>query len=230
MPEPLVTVVVPVFAGERLLPTALDSALAQTYAHAEVIVVDDGSPDRSAELAARRPGVRVLRQPHRGVAAARNAGVEAGAGDLIAFLDQDDEWWPDKLARQVKLMTDRPEVGLAMTHVEMVLSPGTPRPDWLDPAWLLIPQPGFVPSTWMVRRAVFERIGPLDSRYAIASDSDWLTRARDAGVVSVMLRDVLVRWRIHGANGSYDQDTMRRELLRMLRGTARRRREAGRAA
>ena len=81
----------------------------------------------------------------------------------------------------------------------------------------------------MLRREVFDRIGPLDTSYLIASDSDWLTRAKDAGVMSAMLRDVLVRWRVHGANGSYDQDTMRRELVRMLRGTARRQREAGHA-
>ena len=227
--DPLVTVVVPVFAGQRFLGAALQSVLAQTYPNVEVIVVDDGSPDASAEIASRIEGVRVLRQDHRGVAAARNAGVEAASGELIAFLDQDDEWSPEKLARQVAFMTERPELGLTMTHLETVLMPGIARPHWFAPIWLIGPQPGFVPSTWMLRREVFDRIGPLDTSYLIASDSDWLTRAKDAGVMSAMLRDVLVRWRVHGANGSYDQDTMRRELVRMLRGTARRQREAGHA-
>jgi glycosyltransferase involved in cell wall biosynthesis len=225
VPEPLVTVVVPVFGGERFLRSTLASALTQTHPRVEVIVVDDCSPDRSAEIASAIQGVRVLRQEHGGVASARNAGVMAGTGEFIAFLDQDDEWRPDKLARQLAVMSERPELGLTMTHVEMVLLPGTPRPDWFEPAWLNGPQPGFVPSTWVLRRETFDRIGPLDPSYEIASDSDWLTRAKDAGVGSLMLPEVLVRWRVHGANGSYDQDTMRSELLRMLRGTARRQRQ-----
>ncbi len=72
-------------------------------------------------------------------------------------------------------------------------------------------------------------MGTFDTSYEIACDSDWLTRAKDLGLASEMLADVLVRWRVHGANGSYDQATMRRETLRMLRGTAERQREAHRA-
>jgi glycosyltransferase involved in cell wall biosynthesis len=171
--DALVSVVVPVFAGERFLGDALDSVAAQTYPRTETIVVDDGSPDGSAQIAAARPGVRVLRERHRGVAAARNAGVSAVRGELIAFLDQDDEWQPHKLARQTAVLAERPEL-------------------------------------------------------AIACDSDWLTRARDHGLASEMLADVLVRWRVHGANGSYDQATMRSEMFRMLRATTARQREAAR--
>ena len=67
--------------------------------------------------------------------------------------------------------------------------------------------------------------GSFDTSYAIACDSDWLTRAKDEGLASEMLAQALVRWRVHGGNGTYDQTTMRRETLRMLRGTARRQRE-----
>ena len=229
MVEPLVSVIVPVFGGERFLGDGLDTVLAQTYPRIETIVVDDGSPDRSAEIAAAREGVRVLREPHRGVAAARNAGLSAARGELIAFLDQDDEWQAHKLARQAAVLAERPELALVLSHMEMTLVSGTPRPDWFEPAWLTSPTRGFVPSTWLVRREAFEQVGTFDTSYAIACDSDWLTRAKDQGLASEMLADVLVRWRVHGANGSYDQATMRRETLRMLRGTAERQREAHRA-
>jgi len=224
--EPLVSVIVPVFAGERFLGDALGTVLAQTYPRIETIVVDDGSPDRSAEIAAAREGVRVLREPHRGVAAARNAGLSAARGELIAFLDQDDLWHAHKLAAQVAALSARPQLAIVFTHMEITLLPGTPRPDWCESVWLTAPTPGFVPSTWMVRREAFERVGSFDTSYAIACDSDWLTRAKDEGLASEMLAQALVRWRVHGGNGTYDQTTMRRETLRMLRGTARRQREA----
>src|SRR5271168_2771000 len=104
--QPLVSVVVPVFAGERFVGDALDSVAVQTYPHVETIVVDDGSPDRSVEVASSRSGVRVLRERHRGVAAARNAGLAAARGELVAFLDQDDLWRPSKLALQVALLSE----------------------------------------------------------------------------------------------------------------------------
>jgi glycosyltransferase involved in cell wall biosynthesis len=229
LPEPLISVIVPVFAGERFLADALDTVAAQTHPRVETIVVDDGSPDRSAEIAAARPGVRLLREPHRGVAAARNAGLAAARGELVAFLDQDDQWWPHKLARQAAALAARPELAIVRCHMQMTLLPGVPRPDWFEPEWLATPKPGYVPSTWLVRRDAFARVGEFDTSYAIACDSDWLTRAKDAGLASEMLADVLVRWRVHGENGSYDQATMRREMFRMLRGTAARQREGSRA-
>jgi GT2 family glycosyltransferase len=77
-----------------------------------------------------------------------------------------------------------------------------------------------------VRRSAFDRIGVFDTEFTIACDGDWLARAKDAGLRSVMLEETLVHWRVHGANGSYDQDTMRRECVEMLRRTAHRQRAA----
>jgi glycosyltransferase involved in cell wall biosynthesis len=225
-PCPLVSVVVPVFAGERFLGEALDSIAAQSHPHIETIVVDDGSPDGSAEIAAGRPGVRLLREPHRGVAAARNAGVAAARGELVAFLDQDDLWHPSKIALQADLLANRPELAIALSHVEMVLLDGTPRPPWLT--WLTNQQPGYLPSTWLVRREAFEQVGLFDTQYRVVCDADWLARAKDRGLLNEMLEETLVYWRIHDANGSYEQERMRGETFRMLRATAQRQRDRDR--
>jgi glycosyltransferase involved in cell wall biosynthesis len=230
MPDALVSVIVPVLDGERFLGAALDSVGAQTYPHVEIIVIDEGSSDRSVEIVAKRPAVRLLRQGRAGVAAARNAGAEEARGELIAFLDQDDEWRPDKLECQVALLGERPDIAIALTHIEVVLEAGTPLPEWVLRDWLTTPQRGYIPSTWLVRREAFEQIGPFDTSYAMAADGDWLARAKDAGLSSEMLAGALVRWRIHGANHSFDQETMRRELLRLLLSSSRRQREAGHAA
>jgi glycosyltransferase involved in cell wall biosynthesis len=223
--EPLVSVIVPVYEGERFLEAALASVSAQTYGHLETIVVDDGSSDRSAELAERRPGVRVLRQRNGGVAAARNAGLERARGELLAFLDQDDEWLPQRLAKQVEHLRAHPDLAIVRARMEVALQNGTPRPPWLEASRLTEPQPGYAPSTWLVRREAFELAGRFDTTFELACDSDWLARASDAGLQSAMLEEVLVRWRVHGANGSYEQAKMRLELLRMVRGSVMRRRQ-----
>jgi glycosyltransferase involved in cell wall biosynthesis len=113
----LVSVVIPVHNGERLLSRTLASALAQTYGSIEVVVVDDGSTDRTAILveaaAARDNRIRLFRTQKFGVAAARNFGISQARGKLIALLDADDLWHPKKIARQVGVMqTSSPEVGL----------------------------------------------------------------------------------------------------------------------
>lgn len=223
---PLVSVVVPVFAGERFLGEALETIAAQSHPHLETIVVDDGSPDASAAIAAGYPDVRLLREPHRGVAAARNAGVRAAHGELIAFLDQDDLWHAEKIALQVALLAERPELAIALSHVEMVLLDGTPRPTWLT--WETGRQRGYLPSTWLVRREAFELVGLFDTRYRIVCDADWLARAKDRGLRNGMLAQTLVQWRIHDANGSYEQAQMRSETFSMLRATAERQRERDR--
>jgi glycosyltransferase involved in cell wall biosynthesis len=101
---PTVSVVIPAYNAEAYLREALDSVFAQTRPPDEVVVVDDGSTDRTSEVAASYGDrVRLLRQPNRGEAAARNAGVLAARGALIAFLDADDTWLPRYLESQLRV-------------------------------------------------------------------------------------------------------------------------------
>ena len=126
------SVVVPTYNRERTLPRALDSVLAQTYADFEVLVVDDGSTDQTAALAAeyeaRDERVRYLRQSQNaGVSAARNRGLREARGEFVAFLDSDDEWRPEKLDRQIRRFRELPaRVGLLYSGVEDV-GPGGHR-------------------------------------------------------------------------------------------------------
>lgn len=112
---PVVSVVVPVYRSERFVAATIHSVLAQTLQAFEVVVVDDGSPDRSIEICKSfaDPRLRYVHQPNRGLAAARNAGIRAARGRYIAFLDSDDLWAPDKLTRQVEHLASRPGVGVS---------------------------------------------------------------------------------------------------------------------
>jgi glycosyltransferase involved in cell wall biosynthesis len=108
--EPLVSVILPIYNGERFIEATLTSALAQAYRRLEIIVVDDGSRDRSREIveafAARDPRVRLIVQANRGVAAARNRGIAEARGEFVAPLDADDVWDPSKIERQVRRMRE----------------------------------------------------------------------------------------------------------------------------
>jgi len=100
MKESLISCIVPVFNGERYLPEALQSILSQSYRPLEIIVADDGATDRTAEIAAAfKARVRYMKQDNAGSAAARNLGIHAASGDLLAFLDADDLWHAEKLER-----------------------------------------------------------------------------------------------------------------------------------
>ncbi len=114
-----ISVVIPTYNRRATLPRALDSVLAQTLPAVEIIVVDDGSTDGTGEwLATAYPRVRLLRQPNRGVSAARNAGIAAAEGDWIALLDSDDAWLPAKLDTQAKAIAARP--GHRLCHTEEI--------------------------------------------------------------------------------------------------------------
>src|SRR6267154_1483950 len=115
-----VSVVIPVYNGERYLADAIQSVLDQTYQKFEVIVVDDGSTDGSARVAKRFGGaIRYVHQSNGGVSKARNTGITLAQGTYLAFLDQDDLWLPDKLAVQVAYLDSHPEVGVVYCQCEV---------------------------------------------------------------------------------------------------------------
>jgi glycosyltransferase involved in cell wall biosynthesis len=196
-----ISVVVPVYNGERFLAEAIDSVLAQTRHPDEIIVIDDGSTDGSVALLERYPEVRLARQPNAGCAAARNRGVALATGEAIAFLDQDDLWQPERLARQADALERRPELGFVVCAQENFLTPSMNEPPaWLDPRMLDTAQHGFGTNSLMVRREAFERVGVFDSSKVPIDDTDWFVRALDAGIGYLHLDQVLVRRRIHDSN------------------------------
>lgn len=220
MTAPAVSVVIPVFDGERHVGEAIDSALAQTHRPLEVVVVDDGSTDRSAEIARAR-GATVLRLDHAGPAAARNAGVRAARGDVVAFLDADDVWLPRKLELQLAVLTGEPPADFVLAHLEEFVSPELdvaaaarlrPRP----------PRASYAPSVLVAWRRVLEELPFADA--ATGEFLDWMLRARDRGLREVMLPQVVARRRLHGANHSLRGREARPELAHMLKRSLDRRR------
>lgn len=212
-----VSAIVPVHDGARYLGAALASITAQERPADEIIVVDDGSSDESAAIARAVPGVRCWSQPRRGVATARNLGVANASGAILAFLDADDLWTPDKLRIQVGYLTEHPEIDYVLARQTLFLEPGVAAPAWVRPAHLRDGAVGYLPSTLVVRREVFARVGAFDTSYRVVSDVDWFVRAKDAGATMTILPDVLLRRRVHERNLTSDVDANHAALLRTFR-------------
>jgi glycosyltransferase involved in cell wall biosynthesis len=133
MSEPLVSVIVPTFNRAYCVPASIDSALQQTHKNVEVIVIDDGSTDNTAELIRSKYGtedrVKYLHQKNQGVHTARNTGMDSARGDFLAYLDSDDIWEPWKLEVQIACMSRFPELGMTWTDMRAVNPQGVKTHD-----------------------------------------------------------------------------------------------------
>lgn len=229
-PAPQISVVIPTYNSGALLKQTLDSALNQTVAPLEIIVVDDGSTDGTADWIAANYGarVRLIRQCNGGVAAARNTGWRAAQGQWIAFLDHDDVWHSDKLERLRGAAT--PDCGVVYARWREIDESGLPLPDaaqltlqkWWHGAqgrvfgWLFGWRCPLVSmSVPLVRRDLLERIGGFDSSCVPCDDWDlWLRLARVCQFA--FLDEILVDYRCYPAQQSRDEIKALRAARRVL--------------
>jgi glycosyltransferase involved in cell wall biosynthesis len=213
-----VSVIIPVYNTERYVRESIDSVLSQSRPPDEVIVVDDGSTDRTADILNTMGGrITVLRQQQSGSAAALNAGIARATGDLLAFNDADDIWLPEKLKLQCDLLSKEPEIEAVFGMVRQFISPdwnegedvpGDPPPDQL----------GVSKVTMVIRRDRFERIGMFDPSMRYIEFMDWYARAKVKELRTHMLSEVLVLRRLHATNtGRVHADAQRQENLLALK-------------
>ena len=217
MKGPMVSVVVPVYNGERHLAAALNSIFDQHYRPLEVIVVDDGSTDNSAEIARAFHRVRYVYQSHQGVAHAWNAGIAAAEGKLIAFLAQDDLWTPNKLSFQVGYMVRNPRVQYTVCKARCFLEPGCTIPRGFRTNLLESDHVARLPEALVARKALFDVIGGFNTVLTTSQDVDWFARAKDAKVPMAVVDEVLLHRRIHDANATHSASTLQQgdENLKM---------------
>lgn len=223
MMKPLVTAIIPVYNGARFISESIESIIAQTYRPVEIIVVDDGSSDETAQIVQSYKGIRYIFQPNHGVASARNTGIGKSRGELIAFLDADDCWAPDKLTVQVNYLDDNPHVGCVLGRQRNFLEPGIDRPFWLREEHLLRDHVGVLPTS-LIRRNIFDMIGLFDTEYKISEDVEWLARVKDAGLPVIVVPVIVLHRRIHDSNLSYQLRAGDPTLLRSLRASVQRKR------
>lgn len=222
MAEPTVSVVIPAYNAERFIRKTLDSVLAQTYPVWEVIVVDDGSSDGTCALVeSYGPPVRLLRQKNAGPSTARNFGTRKSSGELVAYLDADDAWHPQKTARQVKALQGNPKAVLCYTGLlnfneeEGIEFASAPTPLDRLRSELRIRNPRIVPSSVLVRRSAYDAFPGFDPALKGSEDWDFAIAMLDLGPF-VVLEEPLTLYRIASTGLSGDADHMFRETEKML--------------
>ncbi len=227
MTEPRVSVVVPARDNAAYIGETLESLLGQTLPPAEVIVVDDGSTDATAEIAIScGDPVRVVSQPPEGLATALNRGIAEAAEALIAFCDADDICTLDRLERQVAILAHDPTCAVVSGFVQQFASPDVvelTRGLRIDTR----PTAAALNGTLMVRAEVFDSVGRFDTSYLTSTGVDWMARVRSQGVRVCMVQDVVLLRRVHDKNlGVVARDQKRQDLTRLLREHNQRRRDA----
>ncbi|MGH3082641.1 MAG: glycosyltransferase family 2 protein [Gaiellaceae bacterium] len=216
------TVIVAAFNGETYLRETLDSLFAQDFGAYEVVFVDDGSEDGTAEIARSFP-LRYIHQPNQGLPAARNAGLAVAQGDFIAFLDDDDLLPPNKLRVQARHLLENPDTGCVLGRCEWLFEGIEPPNLKRDPIYGELGGIQFV--TAMIRRNVLEGLGGFDPTYRYAEDRDLFVRLREHGVKIEVLPHVVLHKRLHGSNMTLNPPESH-PLLRSLKGKLDRERSA----
>ena len=219
--SPLISVVIPVFNCEKYLGFAIESILAQNYHPLQIVVVDDGSTDRSAAVARSFAGVEYHFQERAGVATALNRGISESKGEFIAFLDSDDLWMEGKLERQLTAFRNDPELGMVLGGVEQFRETG---PDGAAVSLGIFK--GYLKITMLIRRSAFFQVGLFDPQWTTGDFIDWYIRATEIPVKSLMLPEVLARRRIHETNMGIRQREAQSDYARIMREVLGRRRKA----
>lgn len=225
--EQLISVIVAVYNGEKYLRAAIGSILAQTYPAIDLIVVDDGSTDNSASIA-RSFGadLRYVHQPHSGLGAAMNHGIDLAQGQFFAFLDADDLWPKDKLERQHRAFAADASLDMVFGHMKQFVSPELDEAAKKRIHCPPDPMPGYSAGTMLIRRESFHRVGRFATTWQAGIFVDWYLKATEAGLKGIMLPDILLNRRLHTANLGIVRRDARADVLRILKSSLDRRRNA----
>jgi glycosyltransferase involved in cell wall biosynthesis len=224
----LISIVIPVYNGEKYVVECLDSIVGQSYRPLEIIIVDDGSTDNSAKIAINHHAApSVLKMPHANLPSARNAGIRSARGTYVAFCDVDDLWHPEKLAVQAKVLEEYPDIGFVFTAVAVF---GTDpakakvrRPTRRELAFnrgdqfaLLTERSIIAPSSVLVRKSALDKAGLFDENLESCEDWDLWLRTAEAGIHMHRINTPLTLYRRHQDNMSKKIEVMHRSRLLVL--------------
>jgi glycosyltransferase involved in cell wall biosynthesis len=221
-----VSVIIPVYNGEQYLAEAIESVLNQFYRPRQVIVVDDGSTDGSANVARRfSEHIQCYSQPNRGAAAARNLGIKNSKGSFLAFLDADDLWTPDKLKLQWQALQGSAPMDMVLGKVKQFISPDVEDECRQRLRKELETMPAYIMGALLIRRETFLRVGLLNENLQIGEFIDWFQRAKDIGLRHHVLDHMIVKRRIHKTNQGITRRDRNKDYISVLKAALDRKRQ-----
>lgn len=222
---PLISVIIPAYNAEKYLVEALQSVIDQSYEPMEIIVIDDGSTDRTAEVVADFGAeFQYIYQENSGPAAARNRGLELAAGDIVGFIDADDLWVKNKIELQLPYLLEDPTIDIVLGSIQRFGQLAL-RHNEKDLEDLSRPKTCYSFGAALIRKSVFNKVGILDLEMKLHEDTNWFIQARDLDANIFLHDDVVLQYRIHITNISYDREIGYSYLLNALQKSINRRRK-----
>lgn len=225
---PSISIVIPAYNSAKFLPAVIQSVLEQTYKYWELLVIDDGSTDNTAALVNEYcqldSRIRLISKENGGVSSARNLGVELSNAELIAFLDSDDLWLPDKLSVHVDYMDTHPEVGVSFARVELIDSEGKSTGKLtanifkdLQSHVFFYTNPTVTTSNVVIRKSIFQSLGGFDKAIKYSEDIDLLFRIAVQSDLKIEGIDkVLIQYRLHSSGLSSDIMKMKEGWIKLM--------------
>jgi glycosyltransferase involved in cell wall biosynthesis len=223
----IVSVILPVFNADKYVREALESVLSQTYKNIELICINDQSTDNSLSILESFGDKIILinNENNCGTAESRNKGIRLARGEYLAFIDNDDLWKSNKLEVQLNQFRNNPALDVLFSYMQCFISPDISEeikkirycpPDSM---------PGYIPSTVVIKRTSFEKVGYFESRWKNGESVAWMFKAKDIGLNFGIVDDILVKRRIHETNKStLNLSTTKSEYLRIVKESLDRRR------
>ncbi len=202
-----ISVILPIYNGQRFLAQAINNIEAQNYQPLEIIVVDDGSTDRTAEIAQEfQDQIHYIYQPNQGPSAARNHGIENARGEAIAFLDVDDLWEEGVLTEFADYLIAHPQVGIVQGLIQqMQRSPGSSENDFYQFKPIFQPYQFINLGSALYRRSVLDQVGLFDPKLQDNEDTDWFIRAWENNIHKVVIPRVMLYYQKHDQNMTLQQ-------------------------
>jgi len=194
--NPLISIIIPYYKGERFIAETLQSVLSQEYSNIEIIVVNDGSPAESLKaLAPFEKNIRIISQENKGPSEARNVGIRASQGELIGLIDADDLWPKDHLTLMIPYLTEQTPYDLVRGRVEHFKINSDGSHEKSEPVfWEMLLGSG------LYRRTLFDRVGFFDPSMRAGEDIDWNLRVRESGSQEKRIPEVVLLYRRHDSN------------------------------
>ncbi|BAQ65149.1 glycosyltransferase family A protein [Geminocystis sp. NIES-3709] len=225
------SVIIPVYNGEEFLGEAIESIIKQNYQPLEIIIVDDGSTDKTAEVAYKFKDVaKYIYQQNAGASSARNTGIKIAQGDLIAFLDSDDLWTPNILKSYVDFLQNNPQVDIVQGHLQNFRIENDLQTNSINKKFGK-PRLPFNIGTFIYRKSVFERIGLFDENLRHSEDVEFLVRIKENNLNRAVLKSVILLYRRHKNSliSQYDETKLknlhRQSWLKILKNNLDQRRQ-----
>ena len=215
---PKVSAIIPVYNADKYLLEAIQSILDQSFQPIEVLAVDDGSTDESAEIIRSLDGkIRYYFQENQGAGAAINKGIELSSGDFIGVLDADDIWDKEKTEKQLHQFQATPDLDMVFCAAKNFVSPELPDEFANSRQFPKGPLPGLSAGGMLIRRDSFLRVGYYDTQWKLGEFIAWYIKAQEAGLKSIQMSEVLYRRRVHKDNMTSVNQDNKLDYIRILR-------------